>query len=98
MYFTALRPSWSCDFETMNQATELATILSGIGSTADEIAATLRGIGIHGARNTVRFLNPVVRYCQNHLLLDDYALDVMQRGFLRIQMPSLSRSEERRVG
>jgi hypothetical protein len=71
----------------MHQASELTRILSEMGKAADDIANTLRTAGIQGVRNTVRFLNPIVRYCQSLLLLDIYSLDIMQTGVLRIQMP-----------
>src|SRR5262245_39883552 len=42
--------------------TEVARLLDDLGRTADEVAATLKTQGVRGVRNTVRFLNPVVRY------------------------------------
>jgi hypothetical protein len=42
-------------------------MLSQLGQTAQEVAATLRSQQIQGVRNTVRFLNPVVRYVQGQL-------------------------------
>lgn len=33
-----------------------------LGTTPDAVANALRALGIQGVRNTVRFLNPVVRY------------------------------------
>src|SRR5437763_14459229 len=71
----------------MHQASEIGGILSGLGNSADEIANTLRTAGVQGVRNTVRFLNPIVRYCQIHLLVDNYALDMMLPGILRIHIP-----------
>jgi hypothetical protein len=41
-------------------------MLEELGRTADEVAATLLSLGIRGVRNTVRFLNPVVRYATAH--------------------------------
>jgi hypothetical protein len=75
------------DIQFMNQASELGSLLLGMGNAADEIAATLRAAGIHGVRNTVRFLNPIVRYCQAHLAGNGYAVDVMQPGVMRIRLP-----------
>ena len=72
----------------MNEADELAEILSGMGSTAEAVALTLSAAGIKGVRNTVRFLNPVVRYCQAKLRLDDYALDLLQGDILRMVLPN----------
>jgi len=72
----------------MNYAAELTRILTGLGDTSDAVAATLKATSIKGVRNTVRFLNPIVRYCQAHLRLDNYALDVIEPNTLRIVLPS----------
>ena len=37
-------------------------MLVDLGNTPDEVADTLRASGITGVRNTVRFLNPIVRF------------------------------------
>ena len=37
-------------------------MLEALGKTADEVASALRTEGIQGVANTVRQLNPVVRY------------------------------------
>jgi hypothetical protein len=71
----------------MSEPSELTTILSGLGGSADAVAATLRDAGIRGVRNTVRFLNPIIRYCLARLRLDDYALDVTQRDVMRMVLP-----------
>jgi hypothetical protein len=71
----------------MSQADELTKILTGMGDSADAVAVTLRAASIKGVRNTVRFLNPVVRYCQVQLRLDDYALDLTQRNKVRMILP-----------
>jgi hypothetical protein len=71
----------------MHHAIDLSRILREMGKTADDVALTLRTVGIQGVRNTVRFLNPIVRYCQVHVRLDHYALDIMQPGIMRILLP-----------
>jgi hypothetical protein len=54
-----------------------------LGRTPEEVAYTLRAAAIRGVRNTVRFLNPVVRYA--HTLLNDvYGIDLIQGDRLRI--------------
>lgn len=75
----------------MNQVDELTRILGSLGATADAVAVTLRGAQISGVRNTVRFLNPVVRYCQAQLRLDNYALDLTQGNQLRMVLPDGTR-------
>lgn len=37
-------------------------MLDALGRTPDEVADALRTCGIRGVRNTVRILNPIVRY------------------------------------
>ena len=64
----------------MSFASELSRMLTDLGSSADEIAATLGGDKIQGVRNTVRFLNPIVRYCQRHLMVDNYAQQMSDRN------------------
>ena len=39
-------------------------MLQSLGKTADEVASTLRSKGIQGVPNTIRHLNPIVRYAQ----------------------------------
>jgi hypothetical protein len=56
---------------------DLSMALEQMGSRAEEVAATLRATGVQGARNTVRVLNPVVRYVQNALRRDNLEADVM---------------------
>lgn len=58
-------------------------MLEELGSTADEVAATLRAKGIKGVRNTVRFLNPVVRYAYTRQA-EVYGIDLIQGDQLRI--------------
>lgn len=48
-------------------AQAIVQILEGLGKTADEVAAALRNLHVHGVRNTLRFLNPVVRTVQVEL-------------------------------
>jgi hypothetical protein len=58
-------------------------MFDALGSTPDEVADALRARGINGVRNTVRFLNPIVRYA--HTKLDGvYGIDLIQGDRLRI--------------
>jgi hypothetical protein len=77
----------------MTNVKHLEQILVEMGHTADAVAATLRAHGIMGVRNTVRYLNPVVRHVQAQLRLDDFTLDLMQRDgkqvhTLRLSLPN----------
>ncbi len=73
---------------------ELRTVLERLGGTADEVAATVRVKGVQGVRNTVRVLNPVVRYVQNALRKDNLDLDVMTGKTIRVNSGSTVRKEE----
>jgi hypothetical protein len=42
-------------------------LLAALGNTADEVASALRAKRIQGTPNTVRQLNPIVRYVQSQL-------------------------------
>jgi hypothetical protein len=42
-------------------------MLRSLGKTANEVASTLKGKGIQGVPNTIRHLNPIVRYVQEQV-------------------------------
>lgn len=58
-------------------------MLDDVGRSPDAVAETLRSAGIRGVRNTVRFLNPVVRYARR-CLTDAQSIDLIQGDRLRI--------------
>lgn len=62
----------------MDVHTQLPLLLKQMGDTADAVADLIMAEGIQGVRHTVRFLNPLVRYLHQHLLVDDLRLDVMK--------------------
>jgi hypothetical protein len=63
-----------------------------LGTTADQVADALRARGIQGVRNTVRFLNPVVRYV--HSQVPDLAgIDLIQGDRLRIEFANSNVTE-----
>src|SRR5687768_3164132 len=66
---------------------QVKTILDALGGTVDQVAAALKARGVTGTRNTVRVLNPIVRYVGKTLCLTCRSMDVMQAGVLRICMP-----------
>lgn len=68
----------------MNRLNEIAQALERMGTTAEEVAATLRANGIQGVRNTVRVLNPIVRYLQDTLRIDSLDADLMTGNYVRI--------------
>jgi hypothetical protein len=78
----------------MDLKDELRTTLERMGGTADEVAATVRAKGMQGVRNTVRLLNPVVRYIQNTLRNDNLDLDVMTGKTIRLNSGSAVKMQE----
>jgi hypothetical protein len=60
----------------MREPTEVAKMLRELGTNADEVALALRVMSIQGVRNTVRLLNPIVRYCEKNVP-DVWNLNVM---------------------
>ena len=62
-------------------------MLDELGTTPDEVADFLRARGIKGVRNTVRILNPIVRYATAQLP-DARVIDLIQVDRLRIVFAS----------
>ena len=62
-------------------------MLQDLGNTADDVAAVLKAHKIQGVRNTVRILNPIVRYI-GALVPDTREMDLIEEGTLRIQFLS----------
>ena len=82
----------------MKESKLLGQILVQIGATPLDVAANLRACGIKGVRNTVRHLNPIVRFVEYQLRLDDYGLDVMHGDgmptyILRLTLPDGKEAE-----
>jgi hypothetical protein len=65
----------------MSQSSDVAKLLQDLGNTPAEVASTLRVKGIHGVRNTVRTLNPVVRYVLS-LASDVWNLNIIEGNTL----------------
>ncbi len=63
---------------------DLSRLLEQMGANAEEVAATLRAAGVQGVRNTVRVLNPIVRYVQSMLRHDHLDADVMTGKTFRV--------------
>src|SRR5690242_924201 len=70
----------------------LAPILESLGDTPDAVADTLRSAGVKGVRNTVRFLNPLVRFVQANIT-DGANLDVIKGDTLRVRFVSRIKEE-----
>lgn len=62
----------------------IAQLLIDLGSTADEVAATLREKGVTGVRHTVRILNPIVRCALVLVMGQPIGIDVQDGHTLRI--------------
>jgi two-component system OmpR family response regulator len=61
------------------------TMWEGLGATPEAVAAALRALGVRGVRNTVRTLNPVVRYALGELRTAR-AADLIAGDRLRVEM------------
>lgn len=67
------------------QTRELKTqVFDNIGSTPDEVAATLRAYGIRGLRNSTRYFNPVVQYAYRQLGNHALHIDVKSGATLTV--------------
>ena len=62
-------------------------MLDELGTTPDEVADALRAHGIKGVRNTVRILNPIVRYATAQTR-EVRSIDLIQVDRLRIVFAS----------
>ena len=60
----------------MKESSILGQVLLLLGPSGEAVEAALKAEGIKGVRNTVRNLNPIVRFAQAKLCLDDCRLDV----------------------
>ena len=67
-------------------------MLEDLGRTPDEVAHALRAHGVRGVRNTVRILNPIVRYVTAQLP-DARAIDLILVDRLRIVFASGEKTE-----
>jgi hypothetical protein len=65
---------------------KLSDILAQLGDSADEIAMALKAHEIQGVRNTVRFLNPIVRYVQQALSIGLFNVDLTEPETLRVAL------------
>jgi hypothetical protein len=68
-------------------------MLDELGRTPDEVADALRACGIKGVRNTVRILNPIVRYVTARVP-EARAIDLILVDRLRIIFASGEATEE----
>ena len=75
----------------MDVQTTMEHLLLRLGQTPQEVAATLKAMGVKGVRNTIRHLNPIVRFTQRQLRIDDYRLAVAHGDgvpyLLRLTLP-----------
>jgi hypothetical protein len=73
----------SIDSLAMASSHPVARMLQDLGNTADDVAAVLRARKIQGVRNTVRMLNPIVRYIGG-LVSETRDIDLIEAGTLRL--------------
>lgn len=70
---------------TLPPTDAIARMLNDLGKTADEVAEALKHEGVRGVRNSVRFLNPVVRYVRAEVRGVANA-DVIQADTLSVEL------------
>lgn len=71
----------------MDLKDEIGRLLREMGDTPDAVAATLTVNKVQGVRNTVRTLNPVVRYIQVRVKSEAIEFDVIKGDALTITYP-----------
>ena len=71
---------------TFPRVSSTSRMLDLLGSSADEVADTLKSLSIQGVRNTARFLNPIVRFAKTQCG-GAKDMDVMTGTTLRIVLP-----------
>jgi hypothetical protein len=81
-------PPWLAPLvRTMEHLSQrLGDIVAELGDSADEIAAALDRHQIWGVRNTVRFLNPIVRYVQQELGIGPFNADLTDPETIRVAL------------
>jgi hypothetical protein len=65
----------------------LLPLLENLGSSPGDVASTLRQHDVKGVRNTVRFLNPIVRFIRTQPNLGAADCDVILGNILRVRLP-----------
>jgi hypothetical protein len=70
----------------MNLPEEIAEGLGRLGDTREQVAETLLANHVQGVRDTVRTLNPVVRFIHIHLKNEDLDLDVIPGHIIRYKV------------
>lgn len=83
--------AWTEEDGVMNLTDDLRMTLEQMGGTPEDVAASLRAVGVQGVRNAVRNLNPVVRYVQAAMRLDNLDMDVMTGQTVRLNNSSVVR-------
>jgi hypothetical protein len=66
--------------------------LEKLGTNADQVAQALSTKGIRGVRNSVRTLNPIVRYIRSDMALAN-DMDLILGNRLRISFPAGGKME-----
>ena len=74
---------------------QMAKLLDELGTTANEVAASLKANGVQGIRNATRTLNIIVRHVQGRIRVDAWSLDMMERNRLRLTLGDGRRVETR---
>lgn len=62
--------------------------LGQLGATADEVASNLLSLQIRGVRNTVRHLNPIIRYLQTRFATEAIEFNLMRGDAVTVRTES----------
>ena len=65
---------------------QVQDILQNLGESSEAVAAALKSKDIRGVRNTVRFLNPIVRLIEKSIQASHVSIDLMEPNMLRITL------------
>ena len=60
---------------------QVERLLADLGQTVDEVTQNIEACGLRGVRNTIRTLNPLVRYLQ--VKINDEAVEFDLRAMIR---------------
>ena len=74
-------------YSVMSEPNDVANVLQGLGNSADEVATALKVAGTRGVRNTVRLLNPIVRFVEAQVR-DTWNLNIISGDTLSMNFRS----------
>jgi hypothetical protein len=76
-----------------NITVQIKEFLERLGETSDQVAMNLKAYGIQGVRNTVRMLNPIVRFVEKNLSVRSLSIDLIRRDSICVTLPDGKKAE-----